>query len=216
MATFSFDNLKDCQKAIRGHMRDRRGRLRKAVRQAAIKGRNYIARSTVPRAHEELADSIRVEHRGYGKSDIIADAPHAAAVENGSRPHWVPLDALIAWVQLRGLQGLTATGRVTRTRRQDVLSASEQGTTDASRRIANAIRGKTGGRKGAMAWRARAALGSLAHQELGVDPATRAIARAIQMVIAKRGTRPRKYMMRGVDPTTRYLDEFVRAALPDP
>lgn len=40
------------------------------------------------------------------------DAPHAAAVEQGSIPHTPNWEQLVAWVKLRGLQGLTPRGRL--------------------------------------------------------------------------------------------------------
>jgi Bacteriophage HK97-gp10, putative tail-component len=72
-----------------------------AVERAARKAVRVVAKNT-PKAFGELRDSIHAE----GKSTII-DAPHAQAVEVGARPHLVPLEELIKWVKLRGMQGLT-------------------------------------------------------------------------------------------------------------
>lgn len=72
------------------------------------KARNHAARKTVPYvrahvpvAHSDLRDSLEVDG-----SRVLATAPHAAAVERGSRPHFPPLEPLIAWVKLRMAQGL--------------------------------------------------------------------------------------------------------------
>lgn len=75
-----------------------RARMRAARKTAA-----YV-RAHVPVAFGELRDAVREEG-----SKVICDAPHAIDVELGSRPHWVPLEPLIKWVQLRGFQSLVAT-----------------------------------------------------------------------------------------------------------
>jgi type IV secretory pathway protease TraF len=45
----------------------------------------------------ELARSASTHDVSDG-AYVLVDAPHAAAVENGSRPHWAPLQPLIDWV----------------------------------------------------------------------------------------------------------------------
>jgi hypothetical protein len=64
-----------------------------------------ICRAAAPAAFEELRKSI---HAIPTEAGVIlrADAPHAAAVEHGSRPHMPPVEPLIRWVALRGIQGL--------------------------------------------------------------------------------------------------------------
>lgn len=205
-----FSDIASAFRAIRRDVEGADRRLRLAVRKTARQTSNYVARETVPRAFGELADSVHAEDVGAGASNVVADAPHAAAVENGSRPHVVPLDALIAWVELRGLQGLTKSGLVRRGRFPAGSTTREH-----AQSVASQLRGKLG-RRGAAAWRARAALGPLAARETGTDPATVAIARAIQRAIAKRGTRPHRYMLAAVPEAMRNLDEFVREALQGP
>ena len=215
MTDRSFTSLRDFAVQLRKDIRARERRLNNAVKKTARQGAGYV-RQYVPKAFEELADSIHVEDLGPGFAAIVADAPHAAAVENGSAPHTPPLDPLIAWVELRGMQGLTKSGRVAK---ENWLQAAKKsayavGEMQVSRRIARSIR-ESLGRQGAADWRARTAMGPLAAREIGHDPAVVAIARAIQMAIAKRGTRPRKFMQRAVEPVTKLLAENVRAALPD-
>ena len=136
-----------------------------------------------------------------GQSSVVADAPHAAAVEVGSRPHTPPLAPLIAWVQLRGIQGLTAKGNV----RKAVSPRRE-----AARAIASSLHGALGGRAGAAAWRQRAtSQGSLAD----ADPAVVAIARAIQRKIAVAGTKPHRFLAQGVNDAMAHLASLVPAAL---
>lgn len=81
------------QKTIRG------------VHQAIVQTAHAIAKN-VPIAFGELRASVHGEWTPNGGAASV-DAPHAAAVEFGSRPHWVPLEPLIRWVKLRGMQGLS-------------------------------------------------------------------------------------------------------------
>lgn len=46
----------------------------------------------------DLALSIKVINDGKGQYRVVATAPHAKAVEHGSLPHVVPLQALIDWL----------------------------------------------------------------------------------------------------------------------
>lgn len=87
-------------------LKKKEARIKKALESTAKYGAKQIA-ILAPIAFEDLKESIHV----YG-STIVVDAPHAAAVEMGSRPHTPPLEPLIKWVKLRGMQGLTATGKV--------------------------------------------------------------------------------------------------------
>jgi hypothetical protein len=162
-------------------------KLRLAVsRSAAVAARetaHHVAQH-VPIAFAELRASIHADVRGLesGKVSCVADAPHAAAVEKGSRPHWVPLEPLVRWVKLRGMQGLRR-GRL-------------PGTT--SREQADRVAGRL----------ASAAAGG----HSGVD-APLSIARAIQVAIARRGTRPHFYMRSALPVAMRALDAAVKAKL---
>lgn len=66
-----------------------------------------IIKTRVPVAFGDLQGSVHGEHM-----KTVVDAPHAAAVEIGSRPHVPDMARLIAWVKLRGKQGINRHGRV--------------------------------------------------------------------------------------------------------
>lgn len=48
-----------------------------------------------------LRQSAHAEISEYGHAALICDAPYAAMVEVGSRPHWMPLEPLLKWVQVK-------------------------------------------------------------------------------------------------------------------
>lgn len=66
-----------------------------------------IVENNVPVAFGELKDSIEHKKLSNGDAQIRVTAPHAAAAEIGSRPHWPDIDKLERWVKLRGMQGLS-------------------------------------------------------------------------------------------------------------
>jgi hypothetical protein len=197
--------------AINRDLKKLGARIHVAQRKAARNTRNYIVREKVPRAFGELADSASVVDTASG-ADVIFDAPHAAAVEVGSRPHMPPLEPLIAWVTLRGIQGLTAGGKVKR-----VKAGPAAWRARAAESVATALHEKMGS-KAAKSWRAHAqnAVRALTPSTLGkldADPAVVSVARAIQMKIARKGTKPFRYVGTSVHQAVAELDRFVRAAL---
>lgn len=101
MATFHIKGLRRFETVLKRHQRARKRRIEKAIRRTAIDGAKHVRRN-VPVAFSELRDSVHAD-----KNRIVADAPHASAIEQGSRPHWPPLEPLIKWVKLRGAQALT-------------------------------------------------------------------------------------------------------------
>lgn len=85
----------------------------KAAAKAVSKRAVPIVKSRVPIAFGELRDSVQNFDRGSDGVPVTAvDAPHAAAVEIGTRPHTPNIEELTRWVQLRGAQGLTNGGRL--------------------------------------------------------------------------------------------------------
>lgn len=66
-----------------------------------------VAFSKAPVAFGQLRDGIVDIKRERG-AEIFSTAPYSAAVEVGSRPHWPPLQPILEWVRLRGMQGLEA------------------------------------------------------------------------------------------------------------
>jgi hypothetical protein len=104
-------NLKDFPGRLRSDMNNRQARIRAALAETAEKGAAYV-RTKVPVAFKDLRNSVQAvpDRTGRGLSQIIVDAPHAQAVEKGSRPHWVPIAPLLKWVGLV-FKGLPARDR---------------------------------------------------------------------------------------------------------
>ena len=116
---------------------------------------------------------------------MIVTAPHAAAVENGSRPHWVPIDPLIAWVKLRGMQGLNRSGRGATT---SIHAKS----------IKSELKSMQQGSRGA--------------KFNSVDDAEE-VARRIQYAIAHVGTKPQHYVLRAIPTIEGFLHEEIEIAI---
>lgn len=191
MPTFQVSSFKELQRLFAKHQRARKKRIKAAVVRTARHGRRYIISTTLPIAFGELQRSLKVIARGGG-AKIVADAPHAAPVETGSRPHWPPLAPLVAWVKKRGAQGLTKTGRVKRGKRVG------KGTTTAEH--------------------AKSIAGMIKAMEQGgsVDSgAPEQIARAIQRSIARSGTKPHWYMRSAIPEIISYLDVQIKIAVDD-
>jgi len=172
---------------LKADMAARQKRVRAAVGATARAGAAHLRRN-VPVAFGELRSSVHTE-TDSGHSRIIADAPHACAVEVGARPHWAPLEPLIRWVKLRGFQGLTAEPQRKRL----------PGTT--TQEHAEGVAGQ---------------LAAFEREDGSVDAnAPEQIARAIQLAIAKRGTKPHWYARDSLPAIAGILDTQIRAALPD-
>lgn len=76
----------------------------RGLRSAAARGVTHVVEainSTKPYPSVDTGELSRsVEYSPLDKGGRVAvDAPHAAVVENGSRPHWPPLQPLIDWAQ---------------------------------------------------------------------------------------------------------------------
>ena len=156
--------------------------LKAAPAKVASKGAPVV-RANVPVAFGELRDGT---HAAGGQ--IRTDAPHAAAVEVGSRPHWVPIAPLIAWVKLRGMQGLHMSG--------PQLAAHGPTTAEHATAVAGHLQGLESG----------GALSTKAPEQ---------VARAIQAAIAKRGTRPHLFARKSLPQIAEILDTVIRDALKD-
>jgi hypothetical protein len=147
MPHYTCSSFEEVARLFAKHQRSREKRIRAAVIRTAKHGRRYIISTTIPIAFGELQRSLQVVTKGGGVQ-IRSDAPHAAPVETGSRPHWPPLAPLVAWVKKRGAQGLKKRpGRGTTTEAQargisGMLQAMESGgalDTDAPEQVARAI-----------------------------------------------------------------------------
>ncbi|MFW6340652.1 MAG: HK97 gp10 family phage protein [Wenzhouxiangella sp.] len=75
-----------------------------AVQRAAILGARDAKRAA-PKSLSELANSIRNEQLGLAFHRVLADAPHARHVEEGTGPGGSPpLDILRAWIRTAQIQ----------------------------------------------------------------------------------------------------------------
>lgn len=91
--TVSFEEL---ERAIKQDIAELAGRLEGAIDET-VEDSVGIVWGHVPFAFGELHGSVHVEGRS-----VVADAPHAAAVEVGSMPHMPPVEPLVAWASMRG------------------------------------------------------------------------------------------------------------------
>ena len=99
-------SLRELNAALRREVRGVGKRAQRAAAKAADVGRLAVY-GNAPVAFGDVRESLSAETTREG-GRIVADAPHAAAVEVGSRPHMPPIAPLVAWVKLRGMQGLNA------------------------------------------------------------------------------------------------------------
>lgn len=187
MSTYEVSSVSQLHALISKHMKEREkkvvGAIKRAARKASASNASALKRN-IPVAFGEIRESVHVEGL-----TVVVDAPHAAAVNNGSRPHTPPLAPLVAWVKLRGMQGL-ATER-------------QQGRMPGTSTRAAAA--------GVAGW-----LGSLEHRGPGgysdVDAAEQ-VARMIQRAIARKGTKPHHFIEKSMPEMFKVLDEEIRRAL---
>jgi len=156
-------------------------RMRVARVVAASQGVKQV-QPRIPKAFGHLRDSVEATENG-----ITVTAPHAAAVEIGTRPHYPDIEALTRWVKLRGMQGLTPRGRVRkRIKNLDPKSAKQ------AQSVARQLKSLRAGSKYSL-----------------VD-APRQIAEAIAKRIQKFGTKPVFYMRSSVPSIAANLIRLVR------
>ena len=184
--SYTVTSFSELLSLIAKHSRQRDGKVRAATRRAAAKGRAHVKRH-VPVAHGELRESVHTED-----ALIIVDAPHAAAVNFGSRPHTPPLEPLVAWVKLRGMQGLMTE------RQQSRLPGTT--TKEAAIGVASMLR---------------------AHEmrgPFGYSPTDAAVqvARQIQRAIAQHGTKAHHFVEKAIPELRAILGAELRAALSGP
>lgn len=189
MPEIKVKSLAELHALIRKDLRGRQKAVGRAVSRTATAGARHVRRN-VPVAFGELRNSVSAQdgHR------IVADAPHAAPVETGSRPHWPPLAPLVKWVKLRGMQGLTTPKR--QARLPGTTTKLHAGT------VAGAIKAHSVA-TGYSDWSGGATSVS----------APEAVARAIQAAIAKHGTKPHWYMRGAIPAVEAILDREIRQGL---
>lgn len=159
-----------------------------------------IIRPRTPKAFGELSNSIHAGAISAGNTvaQTVVSAPHASAVEIGSRPHKPDFEALLKWVKLRGLQGLTKSGKV-----RNRFSKSEGPTTPRQARgVAQELKGLEvrGTRKNG--------------RHSPID-APEVVARRISNAIEKGGTKPHWYVRDSIPEIEEKLAENITRALGD-
>lgn len=100
MAEYNVDGRK-LGALIFEHEDRRRRRVTAAVAVAAHLGAQ-IVKENAPKATMRLSDSVGVEEHSNGNAEVVVRAPHAQAVEIGSRPHMPPVPPLIEWAEAIG------------------------------------------------------------------------------------------------------------------
>ncbi len=181
MTTKHVRSIAELKRVLAKDMRARQKRVERAVKKSARRGASVVRRN-VPVAFSELRDSVHADG-----TTIVADAPHAAPVETGSRPHFPPIEPIERWVKLRGMQGLAG-------------SSTKRLTGTTSRGAAGAVAGMIAGMESGGA--------------VSVD-APRQIAFLIARAISQRGTKPHHYMRGSLPAIMKILDHEVRQALPE-
>lgn len=187
MSSYDVSSIEQLHSLIKKHSKDREKKVIAAIKRAARKASASNAsalKRNIPTAFGEIRESVHVEGMC-----VVVDAPHAAAVNNGSRPHWPPLGPLIAWVKLRGMQGLGT----------DRQQGRMPGTS--TRSAAAGVAGM---------------LSSLEHRgPAGFAPtdAAEQVARMIQRAIAKRGTKAHHFIEKSMPEMFKVLDAEIRRAL---
>lgn len=101
MATVRVKGFGGLKAALRRDLAALHDEVLEAVHETAAQGAD-VAIQTAPVAFGELVSSIHDIPRRDGAT-IRADAPHAAAVELGSRPHKPPIWPLKKWCELKGI-----------------------------------------------------------------------------------------------------------------
>jgi hypothetical protein len=180
-------SLGELRRVLKRDLKAKERRIDAARKRAARRAVAYV-QTHMPVAFGETRATVHLQ--GFS---VVVDAPWAAALERGSRPHWMPLEPLIKWVKLRGFQGLASTKS----------QARLPGTTTA-KHAANVAGSLSAHRRGG---------------EVGVETpyssldAAVEVAKAIQLRIAIAGTKPTWFMRDSVPVARGFLGEEIRKAL---
>lgn len=158
----------------------------RAAQGAAEDGRGPV-RQNAPEAFGEIKSGVIAEKLSDG-SRIRSSAPHSAAVEEGSRPHMPPIAPILAWVRLRGMQGLTPGPHP---------AAAGGGPSPHPEHVAASIAAHGNG------------------SSTPVDAAHR-VAWAIALKIAKHGTKPTFWVAKTLPEIESILDKHMKSSLSQP
>lgn len=204
MSTAVVKDFKELARVFQRDMRKLDSRGERACRRAVQRVASHLRRN-IPVAFGELRNSVREENM-----KLIVDAPHAAAVEYGSRPHWMPLEPLIKWVKLRGFQSLAlrgggakkdAQGRYRDSRGKYLNHLTGTTTVEHAQRVGEQL---AASRRGGPIGPERSSTALSAPIE---------IAKSIQLAIALNGTKPQFYMANCVPLADKFLgEEFSKLA----
>lgn len=196
MADYKVSSMSELVRILKKHGKQRDRRAVLALRRAAKSTEKYIDATTIPVAFGDLKQSGHVETHKTG-AKAVYDAPYSAAVEVGSRPHWMPLEPLIAWVKLRGMQALNKQGRIKSPKQFSKLKGTT--TREHAMTVAEAIRNTmlTDGT-----------------DAIPID-APRQVAKAIQLAIALKGTKPHWFAKKSLPAARAFVAEYVKEAIKD-
>lgn len=174
---------------IRGRVLAFAGRCERAVERTA-RAAVPIIQGRTPKAFGDLVESVHAE-----EDRTVVNAPHAAAVERGSAPHRPNMEALIRWVKLRGMQGLTGRGKIrSRFARELGPTTAQHAMNVAGMLKALEVRGKRG-----------------TGRHLPIDAAEQ-VAEAIAAGIEKHGTKPTWFVRESLPQIGQVLLENLRRA----
>lgn len=182
MPHFECNGFGEFNKLFGKHMRAKKRALRQGVKNTVKAGEKIVV-GNLPEAFGDLRRGLSSDiltgpqgedDMGTTHGRIIVDAPHAAAVEVGSRPHMPPLEPILAWVKLRASQGISGGGRGPTTRMW-------------AKHVRMQMRG----------YEVRASRQNNSGRYTPVD-APEKLAKSIQMAIAKGGTAPQWYMRKSL------------------
>ena len=223
MAHYQVNSFVELVQLMEKHAKEREERVRQAIVLTLHQALVFVSSKTIPVAFGELAKSLHVVP-GHNVSSLIADAPYAAAVENGARPHMPPLAPILQWVALRGLQGMNTKYNLRSSRELRGL----QGSTTAfhSGSIARELKHVSiARRERALRYvrhnfaRNSGMIGKVRANYKGKDPVSGAykeVAMRIAVAISKVGTKPHKYMFACLPYVMKRLHTNIRKALQDP
>lgn len=157
----------------------------------------------VPVAFGDLRNSIHAVPGSVPKT--VVDAPHAAAVEIGSRPHTPNFEKLLAWVKLRGMQGLAG--------KRAIRKMAGVTTAYHAAKVAQELRyhQSSGNRRRRLLKDGR--VNPLKEGRHSPIDAAEQVARAISDKIEKEGTRPRWFVQESLPEIEKILHKQIKTAL---
>lgn len=189
---------REFEKQLAKDLKALRQNSRSAIHKTARKAVRIIRKNT-PHAFGELQDSIYAATSAKNNATIVS-APHAQAVEVGARPHLVPLEELIKWVKLRGMQGLTNSGQVVR-KKQGWKGPTSR---EHARRVAGQLNSMVSSPN----------VVNFAGEDSSLDiNAPEQIAKAIQMAILKSGIKPQWFVLKSLPEIMNVLASEMQSAL---